>query len=170
MQISSCQGAYSGYSCGTFSCSPPWGEMRSPPKQLPPFLSRRPNYSCLEGRQPLGTPLFQSLASLLLRLSWENWKIIANSLHLECQLPTYENIHIIKYLCLEIEWTGSWADLLSTNKSTANEHWDPQGMFPYVEAKQMLDISIFVCIYICSYAHACTTCDVIYHTNSMHLF
>ena len=76
-------------------CSPLWEAMRSPKNSC--------LHSCPEGQLLLfrrkgtpRTPLFQSLAFLLLCLSWENWKIIANSLHGECQLPTYENIHIIK--------------------------------------------------------------------------
>lgn len=34
-----------------------------------------------------------------------------------------------------------------------------RGMFPYVEAKHMLALSLGVCMYVCSYASAHTTCD-----------
>lgn len=55
-----------------------------------------------------------------------------------------------KYLRLEIERTVSWAELLSTDRTAANEWELLGGMFSYVEVRRMLAISLCVCVCTCA--------------------
>lgn len=99
-------------------------EKRGSSKHLPPPMSNRMSQtSCLERGEPLRTPLFQDLAFLLFHFSWESWRLqIVYIQNVSCpHMKIYTSLRP-KYLRLEIDQTVSPADLLSTGRTTSNEH------------------------------------------------
>lgn len=174
MQISSCQGTYSRYSCGTVCFL--FSSLRR--NEEPPQNSRL--HSCPEDQttlvqkegNPQGPLCFRVLPLCCSAYPEKTGRLlqIVYIWNVSCpHMKIYTSLRP-KYLCLEIEWTSPGLTFCLITKPLLMSTDTLRGMFPYVEAKQMLDISFFVCIYVCSYVHTCTTCDVIYHTNSMYLF
>lgn len=107
-----------------------------------------------------GTPL-EPLSSRVSCLSPAQFFLKAKSVHVgKLQIVymgnvSYPRMKIYtslspKYLRLEIERTVSWADLLSTDGTAANERELLGGMFSYVEVRRMLAISLCVCVCTCA--------------------
>lgn len=174
MQISSCQGAFriQLWECPLFVLlsEKQWGA----PKTAASILVQKVNYSCLEGRGPLGPLCFRVLpfcCSAYLEKTGRLLQIVYMG-NVSCpHMKIYTSLRP-KYLCLEIEWTVSCTDLLSSSRITSNEHWAPQRMLPYLKQNICWILAFFclnVCLFICSCMHY-IWCDIPYKQHSLKLF
>lgn len=103
--------------------------------------------SPLFGRGNPGTSFFQSVLPVPCSALPESrvcphWEI-ANGLHGNVSSPHVKIYTSLSPKCLrlEIERTVSWADLLFTGGTTANERRAPPWMLSYIEASHVLAIS-----------------------------